>query len=190
MKSRWPLILLLAGLGCAAQEPQQPFPALQDKLLWLPAVRNSTDSELRPPGTNPLRSLAEMSGKITPDYRPTVPDALRASLKQELERRAVQVRFPDDHDARLSALPLEPEAAARIGRGRNLEGVILLSEIRRWEVEAPGLMRLWVEFQLVRITDGALLWKRSVQRVLSAHRSGNPAEIFHDALREVTRELF
>lgn len=192
MKSCWPLILLLAALGCAARAPQPPLPVetLRENPLWLAAVRNSTDTDLRLPGTNPLRSLAEMAGKVAPDYRPTLPDALRASIQRELERRALQIRFPEDHDARLSVLPFEPEAAARIARSRNLEGVVLLSEIRRWAIEAPGLMRLRLEFQLVRIADGALLWQRSVRRVLPAHRSGNPAETVQDALREVTRELF
>jgi hypothetical protein len=178
--------------GCAARAPQPPFAtsALGGKALWLPAVRNSTDADLRLPATNPLRSLAEMAGKIPPDYRPTVMDSLRAAIKEELEKRKVQVRLPEEHDPRLSVLPLTPEAAARIARQGGLDGSLFLGEIRRWDVEASGLMRLWVDFKLVRIADGALLWDRSVQKVMPITRSGNLAEVHGDAVREVTRELF
>ena len=188
----WLLVLLLAVFGCAARAPQPPFAigTLGGKVLWLPAVRNSTDADLRLPGTNPLRSLAEMAGKIPPDYRPTVMDSLRALVKRELEQRKVQVRFPEEHDPRLSVLPLGPEAAARIARQGGLDGSLFLSEIRRWDAEVAGLMRLWVDFKLVRIGDGALLWERSVQKVVPVNRSGNLAEVHNDAVREVTRELF
>lgn len=185
-------MLLLAVLGCAAHTPQAPFAleALDGKIFWLPAVRNSTDADLRLPGTSPLRSLGEMAGKMPPDYRPRVMDSLRAAIKQELEQRKVNARFPEEHDARLSVLPLGPEAAARIARQGGLDGSVFLGEIRRWDVEVPGLMRLWVEFKLVRIADGALRWERSVQKVVPASRSGNLAEVYDDAVREITRELF
>ena len=186
------LILLLVVFGCAARAPQRPFAVdtLGDKILWLPAVRNSTDADLRLPGTNPLRSLGEMAGKIPPNYRPTVMDSLRASIKRELEQRKVRVRFPEEHDARLTVLPLGPEAAARIARQGGLDGSLFLSEIRRWDAEAAGLMRLWVDCKLVRIADGALLWERSVQQVIPVSRSGNLAEAHQDAVKEVVRELF
>ena len=117
MRSRL-LILLFVAFGCAARAPQRPFAVdtLGGKTLWLPAVRNGTDADLRLPGTNPLRSLGEMAGKIAPDYRPTVMDLLRASIQRELEQRKVRVRFPEEHDARFTVLPLGPEAAARIAR--------------------------------------------------------------------------
>ena len=188
----WLLILLLVVFGCAAGAPPQPFAvdALGDKILWLPAVRNSTDADLRLPGSNPLRSLGEMAGKIPPDYRPTVMESLRASIKRELEQRKMQVRYPEEYDARLSVLPLRPEAAARVAHEGGLDGSLLLSEIRRWDAEPAGLMLLWVDFKLVRIADGALLWERSVQKVAAASRSGNLAEVHQDAVKEVVRELF
>jgi hypothetical protein len=188
----WLLLLLLAVSGCAARAPEPPFAigALGGKTLWLPAVRNSTDADLRLPGTNPLGSLAEMAGKVSPDYRPTVMDLLRAEIKEELEKRKVPVRLPEQHDPRLSVLPLAPESAARIARQGGLDGSLFLSEIRRWDVEASGLMRLWVDFKLVRTSDGALLWERSVQKVLPVTRSGNLAEVHMAGVREVTRELF
>jgi hypothetical protein len=188
----WILVLLLAVLGCAARAPQPPFAiqALGGKPLWLPAVRNSTDDDLRLPGTNPLRSLGEIAGKVAPDYRPTVMASLRGAVKREMEQRKVKVAFSEERDARLAVLPLGAEAAARIARQSGLDGSLLLAEIRRWDVEAPGLMRIWVEFKLVRVGDGALLWERSVQKVIPATRSGNLAEVHDDAVREVVGELF
>jgi hypothetical protein len=186
------LLFMLAALGCAAATTQKPL-AVQElggKAVWIPAVRNSTDSDLRLPGANPLRSLGEIAGKVSPDYRPTVMDLLRASVKREIEQRKATARFPEEHDARFSVLPLGNEAAARIAREGGLDGVLLLSEIRRWQADTAGLLRLWVEFKLVRIADGALLWERRVQKVFPGGRSGNPAEMHNEAAREVARELF
>ena len=188
----WLPVLLLALLGCAARAPQPPFAidALGGKPLWLSAVRNSTDTDLRLPGTNPLRSLGEIAGKISPDYRPTVTALLRADIKQKMEQKGVRVIIAEEHDARLSVLPVAPEAASRIARQSGLDGTLFLSEIRRWDLDVAGLMRLWVEFKLVRIGDGTLLWERSVQKVMPVSRSGNLAELHNDAVREITRELF
>ena len=188
----WLLSMLVAVCACATQTPQARFDIqlVGANSVWIPAVRNSTDADLRLPGTNPLRSLAEMAGKISLDERVTVMTLLRQSLKRELEQREVRARFPEEHDARFSVLPLGHEAAARIAREGGLEGALLLNEIRRWDGEAPGLVRLWVEFKLVRIDDAGLLWERRVQKVIPTNRSGNLAEIHQDAVKEVIRELF
>ena len=186
------LLVVLVVLGCAAQAPQSSLTAqaLASKSLWIPSVRNSTDADLRLPGANPLRSLGEIAGKIPSDYRPTVMELLRASLRRELEQRKTPARFPEEYDARLSVLPLGPEAAARIAHEGGLEGSLLLSEIRRWDADPAGLLRAWVEFKLVGIADGKVQWERRVQKVFAAGRSGNPAEIHNDAVREIVKELF
>jgi hypothetical protein len=186
------LIAMLVVLGCTGGAPQKPLAvqALGGTSVWIPSVRNSTDSDLRLPGVNPLRSLGEIAGKVSPDYRPTVMDLLRASVKREIGQRKAMARFPEEHDARFSVLPLGNEAAARIAREGGLDGALLLSEIRRWNADTAGLLRVWVEFKLVRIADGALLWDRRVQKVFPAGRSGNPAEMHNEAAREVVRELF
>jgi len=188
----WLLSVLVAVCACATQTPQARFKIqlVGENTVWIPAVRNSTDGDLRLPGTNPLRSLAEMAGKISLDERATVMTLLRESLKRELEQRKVRARFPEEHDARFAVLPSGHETAARIARDGGLEGTVLLSEIRRWDAEAPGLVRLWVEFKLVRIDDAGLLWERRVQKVIPTNRSGNLAEIHRDAVKEVIRELF
>ena len=186
------LLVALVVLGCAAQAPQSSLTAqaLASKSLWIPSVRNSTDDDLRLPGANPLRSLGEIAGKIAPDYRPTVMELLRASIRHEMEQKKINARFPEEQDARLSVLPLGSEGAARITRDGGLEGSLLLSEIRRWDADVTGLLRVWVEFKLVRIADGSLLWERRVQKVFPVVRSGNPAEIHNDAVREIVKELF
>jgi hypothetical protein len=186
------LLFMLATVGCAAGAPQKPL-VVQDlggKPVWIPAARNSTAADLRLPGANPLRSLGEIAGKVSPDYRPTVMDVLRAAVKREIEQRKAQARFPEEHDARFAVLPLGNEAAARITREGGLEGALLLSEVRRWESDTAGLLRVWVDLKLVRIADGALLWERRVQKVFPGGRTGNPAEMHNDAAREVAKDLF
>lgn len=186
------LALIVAGMGCAAQPGRRPLPleSITRATLWVPVVRNTTDADLRLPAANPLRSLAEIAGNAAPDDRPRVMELLRAAIKQELERRKVPVHFPEEQNRSLAVLPLGAEAAARVARGGGLEGTLFLSEIRRWDVEAPDPTRLWVEFKLVRIADGATLWERSVQKIIPATPYGNAGENYNDAVRAVTQDLF
>jgi hypothetical protein len=187
---RWSWLVLVAVVGCASGAAQTAsLQALGEAPLWIPSVRNSTDDDLRLPGTNPLRSLGEVAGKISPDYRPTVMELLRTSVRREMEQRKTPARFPEEYDARLSVLPLAPEAAARIAREGGLDGSLFLSEIRRWDADVAGLLRVWVEFKLVRIADGGVLWERRIQKALPAVRSGNPADMHNDAVREIIKEL-
>jgi hypothetical protein len=192
MKRVLPILLLLVVFGCAARAPEPPLPitALTGMPLWLPAVRNVSNGDLRLPGTNPLRSLGEMAGKVSSDYRPTVMDLLRDALRREAQQRQAQVRYPEKYDGRLAVLPLAPDAAARIAREAGLQGSLLISEIRRWDGEMPGLIRLWIELRLVRIADGSVVWERRMQKVVAAGRSGNPAEVHQDAVKELVKELF
>ena len=186
------LLLALLLAGCAGRSPEAPLNSslLAGKSLWISPVRNSTNTDLRLPGTNPLRSLGELAGKVSPDDRPTVSDLLRDALRREAEQRKVPARYPEEYDARLKTLPSSAEAAARTARDAKLEGALLLIEVRRWESEAAGLLRVWVDFKLVRIADGALAWERRVQKVRAVGRSGNPAETHQDAVREIAQELF
>jgi hypothetical protein len=189
LRRAW-LLLVLCACATGAPERRFDFQAVGADSLWLPAVRNSTDADLRLPATNPLRSLAEMAGKISPAERATVMTLLREQLRRELEQKKVRARFPEEQDARFSVLPLRHDAAARIAREGGLDGTLLLGEIRRWDADPSGLVRLWLEFRLVRIADGSLLWERRVQKVIAASRSGNLAEVYQDAATEVIRELF
>ena len=185
-------LLPLMLFACSGRAPETPLQtsALGGKPLWIAAVRNGTSADLRLPSGNPLRSLGEIAGKVSPDERPTVMDLLRAALRREAEQRKLPARYPEESDARLKTLPLDPGAAARTARESRLEGAILLAEIGRWESEATGLLRLRVDLKLVRIADGSVAWQRRVQKVVPVSRSGNPAEVHQDAVRELARELF
>lgn len=186
------LLLFVVMSGCAARAPEAPLSidALAGMPLWLPAVRNGSTSDLRLPGGNPLRSLGEMAGKVSADHRPTVMEILRDALRREAQQRKLPARYPEEYDARFSVLPLAPEAAARIARGAGLQGALLLSEIRRWDGDTPGLIRIWIELRLVRVADGSVAWERRVQKVVATGRSGNPAEAHQDAIRQIVKELF
>src|SRR5215475_14490885 len=82
--------LALWTYGCGTTTATPPLPqakALNNETLWLAKVKNSTGLPLLLPATNPLRSLAEMAGKISSDYRESVMDLLRNDLRRDLEQR-------------------------------------------------------------------------------------------------------
>lgn len=185
------LLLFVALAGCSASAPQA-FPnaqALGQHDLWIAAVRNSTSSDLRLPATNPLRSLAEMAKKLDAGQRPTVMDLLRDEIRNELERRAVQFGFPEQRDGRLGAFPFDAASAATGARQANLSGYLLLSDIRRWDSDPHGPLRSWVEFRLVRIDDGTVIWERRVQKVTSS-TGARLDQLSFDAVKEIVREVF
>jgi ABC-type Mn2+/Zn2+ transport system permease subunit len=179
--------------GCS-QSPRDALPlfsvqSLSGSTVWLANVRNATRSELRMPGTNPLRSLGEMSGQVSSDYRTTAMDLLRGTLKQELEERGMAVALPERHDSRLGSFPFSAENAAQGARAAKLSGYLLLSQIRRWDGDSHGLLRTWVEFKLVRINDGAAILERRVQKVVPS-TGARLDQASADAAKEIARELF
>ena len=184
-------LMFVALAGCSAPV-SRPFPnaqALGRHELWIAAVGNSTNSNLRLPATNPLGSLAEMAKKLDPGYRPTVMDLLRNELRNELERRAVKFGFPEQRDGRLSVFPFDAASAANGARKSNLSGYLLLSDIRRWDSDPHGPLRAWVEFRLVRIDDGTVAWERRVQKVTSS-TGARLDQLSFDAVKEIVREVF
>src|SRR5689334_7000477 len=93
-----PALLVLIGVALSvhacAIKTAAPLPeakTIRAERLWLAKVKNSTALPLILPSNNPLRSLAEMAGKMSSDYRPSVMDLLRQSLQTELSRRGFQV---------------------------------------------------------------------------------------------------
>jgi ABC-type Mn2+/Zn2+ transport system permease subunit len=179
--------------GCSQKQPAavplSAIEALKEPPVWLARVRNSTHSELRMPGANPLRSLGEMAGKVSPDYRPTVMDLLRDALQSELGYRKIKVAFPESHDARLGAFSSDPASAAQTARAAKMSGQLLVSDIQRWNADGGQLLRTRVDFKLLRITDGTVLWKKTVQRVISMSGATlNQASA--DAVGEIMREVF
>jgi zinc transport system permease protein len=184
--------LLLLGLGCSTQKASAPLDvqALNQNTVWLAPVRNSTGSDLRLPGTNPLRSLGEIAGKISPDYRPTVMDLLRGSMKRELEQRKIVVSFPEERDARLQSFPFEAGSAATNARAANLSGWLLLSDIRRWNTDGRAPLRTWVDVRLVRIDNGTVNWERQFQKVVPMVGAARLDEASADAVKEILRDMF
>jgi ABC-type Mn2+/Zn2+ transport system permease subunit len=190
------LVLVCVGTSmssCSTQITKLPVPepkAVHSGDVWLAKVKNSTASTLLLPATNPLRSLAEMAGKVSSDYRQSVMDLLRDNLKIELEHRGFRVSLPEENDARFVAFPTDAGAAVRVAREGKLSGLTLVSEIRRWEVEAQKFVRVLVDFKLIRIDDGAVLWERHVQRAVPTPSATNVGQASTDAVREIVRELF
>lgn len=185
-------VMLLVLAGCTTPSSQHPldWQSLRQSPVWLATVRNATASDLRLPSTNPLRSIAEWAGKVSPDYRPTVPDILRGTLRKELEQRKITVSLPEERDLRLQSFPFEASGAAANARGTDLSGWLLLSEIRRWQTDGRSPLRTLVDFKLVRIDNGAVAWERQVNKTVPIAGSGRLDELTTDAVREILREVF
>jgi hypothetical protein len=187
------IAITCVSAGCSqSQRAVVPLSSVQDlsgSTVWLANVKNATRSELRMPGTNPLRSLGEMAGKVSSDYRATAMDLLRDTLKHELEGRGVGVAYPERRDARLGSFPFNADSAAQGARMARLSGYLLLAEIRRWDGDSPGLLRTWVEFKLVRIESGVTTWERRVQKTVPS-TGARLDQASADGAREIVRELF
>jgi ABC-type Mn2+/Zn2+ transport system permease subunit len=159
--------------------------------LWLAKVKNNTALPLFLPVNNPLRSLAEMAGKISPEnYRQSVMDLLRENLQSELTQRGFQIFLPEDKDARFPAFPADSAGAARIAREGKLSGMVFVSEIWRWEGETQKYVRALVDFKLVRIDDGVIVWERRVQRAIPTPSATNLSEASRDAVKAMLHDLF
>ena len=186
------IFTLVLFAGCGARQPETPLdPALLGQgPIWLASVRNGTGADLRLPGTNPLRSLGEMAGKLSPDSRPTVMDLLRGSLKRELQQRQITVSLPEERDVRLQSLPFDGVSAAANARTANLSGWLWLSEIRRWQTDGRSPLRTVVEMRLVRIDNGAVPWQRQIAKTVPLVGAARLDEISADAVRAILREVF
>ena len=191
-------LLLLIGVGasingCSTRTTAVPVPeakTIHAEQLWLAKVKNSTALPLLLPSNNPLRSLAEMAGKVSSDYRQNVMDMLRDSLKAELEQRGFRISLPEERDARFVAFPADTDAAVRVAREGKLSGLTFVGEIRRWEVEAQKFVRVIADFKLIRIDDGVVLWERRVQRAVPTPSATNVGQASTDAVREIVHDLF
>lgn len=185
------VVLFLAASGCGARViAPLDVQMLGQEQLWIAPSRNVTGSDLRLPSTNPLRSLAEIAGKVSPDYRPTVMDLLRGELVHELKNRSVAVALPDDRGARLRAFPFDAAGAASNARSAGLSGRLLLAEIRRWNADARGLLRASVAFRVLRIDSGAVEWETEVRKIIPLVGAGRLDESSADAVKEILRDVF
>jgi hypothetical protein len=197
-KTRSALLVLFCAVfalvgGCIAKNSAIPMPdakAVHAEPLWLARVRNRTALPLLLPATNPLGSLAEMAGKLAPEYRGNVMNVLRDNLKNELTQRGFSVALPEDRDGRFPALAADSNAALRIAREAKLSGVILISEIGRWEPDVQKFVRVLVDFKLIRLADGAVLWERRVQGAIPTPSATNAGQASQDAVKTILHDLF
>lgn len=196
-KTRVALVVLawvaMSAYGCATRTASAPLPeakSINTERVWLAKVKNSTGLPLLLPSNNPLRSLAEMAGKISSDYRQSVMDLLRDSLRQELEQRGYHVTLPEESDSRYPPLPADSNGAVRLAREGKLSGLVFVSELWRWEGEPQKFVRALVDFKLIRIDDGAVLWERRIQRAVPTPSATNQGQAATDAVREIVRDLF
>lgn len=179
--------------GCAREIVATTVPeakVIRSEQVWLAKVKNSTALPLFLPTNNPLRSLVEMAGKAPSDYRESVMDLVRDGVRRELEQKGYRVALPEDVDVRFPPLSSDSGGAVRLAREGKLSGLIFVSEIRRWEGESQQFVRVFADFKLVRLEDGAVLWDRRVQRAVSTPSATNLAQASADAVRDVVRELF
>lgn len=178
--------------GCSAQRGPAPLDlaSLGQGPIWLAPVRNSTAADLRLPSANPLRSLAEMAGKLTPESRPSVMELLRGGVQREIEQRQLNVALPEERDRRLQSLPFDGANAAANARQANLSGWLWLAEIRRWQSDGRGPLRAAVDMKVVRIADGATIWQRQIVKTLPSVGAVRLDELSSDAVKEILRDVF
>ena len=194
-RARAALLYLLAGVVLSSCAGKNPIPLARiaegkGSPIWLAKVKNSTRYSLRMPASNPLRSLAEMAGKGSPEGRDTVMELLRDAVQVELRQRGIQTVFPESKDDRLQGFPWNPTSAAAAARESGLAGLLLLTDIRRWNAEPRKISSILVDFKLVRISDGSPIWERRIQQGLSSASASHEGQAHQDAIKEVVRELF
>jgi len=187
------LICVALSTHACAVKTAAPVPepkAIRAEQLWLAKVKNSTPLPLILPSNNLLRSLAEMAGKMSSDYRPSVMDLLRQNLQTELSQRGFQIALPENQDARFTAFSSDRDNALRVARDGKLSGALFVSEIFRWEGETQKFVRALVDFKLIRIDDGAVLWARRIQRAVPTPSATNLGQASTDAVKEIVSDLF
>jgi hypothetical protein len=188
------LVCLAASLvGCSTRMTAVSVPeaaSIPSERVWLAKVKNSTGLALLLPGTNPLRSAQEMTGKISPDYRRSVTDLLRDNLRSELEQKGYSIRLPEGMDERFPPFPSDAAGAVRLAREGKLSGVAFVSEIWRWEADSKQFVRVVADFKLMRLDDGAILWQRRVQSAVPTPSATHLGEAYMDAIKGIMREIF
>jgi hypothetical protein len=98
--------------------------------------------------------------------------------------------LPEQVDARFTAFASNPDAAVRLAREGKLSGTLFVSEIWRWEGETQKFVRALVDFKLIQVDDGTVLWQRRIQRAIPTPSATNLGQASADAARAIVRELF
>src|SRR5215813_4708737 len=150
------LLLSLLTLSCALPPSAPPLPTTVHTIAVLPPNNRTGD---------PL--LIESASFFHPDAagpgRVTVPDALAAEVRAQLERRGFKVMTPE---AVMTAIgnqtPSSPEEAADLAVHGQLEGSALYIEIRRWDADMspthPQRILVALEARLLEPATGRTVW--------------------------------
>src|SRR6185437_14089915 len=93
-------------------------------------------------------------------------DLMRQNLQSELEKKGFKISLPEKQDTRFPPFASDSAGAARIARDGKLSGIVFVSEIRRSEGETQKFVRALVDFKLIQVNDGTVLWERRVQRAI------------------------
>ena len=105
-------------------------------------------------------------------------------------RCAVGNGKPEEQDARFPPFPSDSAGVARLARDGKLSGIVFVSEIRRWEGETQKYVRALVDFKLIRIDDGAVLWQKRVQGAIPTPSATNLGQASTDAVHAIVHDLF
>jgi hypothetical protein len=117
-------------------------------------------------------------------------DLMRQNLQSELEKKGFKISLPEKQDTRFPPFASDSAGAARIARDGKLSGIVFVSEIRRSEGETQKFVRALVDFKLIQVDDGTVLWERRVQRAIPTPSATNLGQASADAVRTIVRELF
>jgi len=67
---------------------------------------------------------------------------------------------------------------------------MVVGEIWRWEGETQKYVRALVDFKLIRIDDGAVLWQRRVRGAIATPAATNLGQSATDAVTQIVHDLF
>jgi hypothetical protein len=115
---------------------------------------------------------------------------VREELRKGLEKKGYSIRLPEETDARFPPFPVDSAGAVRMGREGKLSGVVLATEVRRWEATSKQFVRVLADFKLMRLEDGAILWERRVQSAVPTPSATDLGQSYMDAAKTVMNELF
>ena len=110
-------------------------------------------------------------------------DLLREELRKGMEQKGYSMRLPEETDARFPPFPLDKAGAVRLGSEGKLSGVVLASEVRRWEATSKQFVRVLADFKLMRLEDGAVLWERRVQSAVPTPSATDLGQAYMDAVK-------
>ena len=183
------LLLSLLTLSCALPPSAPPLPTTAHTIAVLPPNNRTGD---------PL--IIESASFFHPDAagpgRVTVPDALAAEVRAQLERRGFKVMTPEVVMTAIgNQTPSSPEEAADLAVHGQLEGSALYIEIRRWDADMspthPQRILVALEARLIDTATGRAVWIAQLPlRPVPTLGAITRWRAYTIATRKITEELF